>query len=68
MNPTVDADSVFLNAHLPSEATRLKTSITFIAGTMETRGSFHNLLACDTHLLADSIVDVRTMRGENLAI
>ena len=59
---------------LPSEATRLKTSITFIARTMETRGPFivlktHKcLLARDTRLLADGIVDIRTMRREHFAI
>ena len=30
--------------------------------------SFHCLLARDMHLLADGIVDVRTMRAENFAI
>ena len=53
--------------YLPSEATRLKTSITFVARTMETRGpsivlkTHKSLLARDTRLLADGIVDVRTM-------
>ena len=60
--------------YLPSEATRLKTSITFVARTMETRGpsivlkTHNSLLARDTRLLADGIVDVRTMRGEHFAI
>ena len=60
--------------YLPSEATKLKTSITFIARTMETRGpsivlKMHkSLLACDTRLLADGIIDVRTMQGEHFAI
>ena len=62
--------------YLPSEgceATRLKTSISFVARTMETRGpivlkTYKSLLARDTRLLADSIVDVRTMRGEHFAI
>ena len=60
--------------YLPSEAMRLKTSITFIARTMETRGpsivlkTHKCLLACDTRLLADGIVDVHTMRGEHFAI
>ena len=63
-----------LNAYLPSEATRLKTSITFVARTMETRGpsivlkTHKCLLARDTRLLADGIVDVRTMRREHFAI
>ena len=49
-------------------------SITFIARTMETRDpsivlKMHKcLLAHDTRLLADGIVDVRTMRGEHFAI
>ena len=60
--------------YLPSEATRLKTSNTFVARTMETCGPSivlkpHKcLLACDTHLLADGIVDVRTMRRKHFAI
>ena len=64
----------FCILYLPSEATRLKTSITFIARTMETCGPFivlktHKcLLARDTRLLADGIVDVSTMRGEHFAI
>ena len=55
-----------LNAYLPSEATRLKTSITFAARTMETHAfKVHKCrLACDTHRLADGIVDVHTMRRE----
>ena len=62
----------FCILYLPSEATRLKTSITFVARTMETRGPSivlkpHKcLLARDTRLLADGIVDVRTMRREHL--
>ena len=57
----------FCILYLPSEATSLKTSITIIARTMETRGpsivlKMHKcLLARDTRLLADSIVDIRTM-------
>ena len=48
-------------------------SITFVARTMETRGpsivlKTQSLLARDTRLLADGIVDVRTMRGEHFAI
>ena len=49
-------------------------SITFVARTMEARGpsivlkTQKSLLARDTHLLADGIVDVRTMRGEHFAI
>ena len=41
---------------------------------METRGpsivlkTNKSLLACDTRLQADGIVDVRTMRGEHFAI
>ena len=64
----------FCILYLPSEATRLKTSITFVARTMETRGpsivlKMHkSLLACDTRLLADDIVDIHTMRGEHFAI
>ena len=60
-----------LNAYLPSEATRLKTSI---ARTMETRGpsivleAHKYLLARDMHLLADDIVDVRTMRREHFEV
>ena len=63
-----------LNAYLPSEATRLKTSITFIARTMETRApsivlkTHKCLFVCDTRVLADDIVDVRTMQREHLAI
>ena len=63
-----------LNAYLPSEATRLKTSITFVARTMENRApsivpkTHKCLFACDTHLLADGIVDVCTMRREHFAI
>ena len=47
-----------LNAYLPSEATRLKTSITFVARTMGTRApsivlKTHKFLkACDTSFLA----------------
>ena len=65
----IDTDSVYL----PSEATRLKTSITFVARTMETRGpsivlkTHKSLLARDTRLMADDIVNVRTMR-EHFAI
>ena len=64
----------FCILYLPSEATRLKTSITFIARTMETHGPFivlktlKCLLARDACLLADGIVDVSTMRGEHFAI
>ena len=49
-------------------------SITFVARTMETRGpsivlkTHKSLLARDTRLLADGIVDVRIMRGEHFAI
>ena len=64
----------FCILYLPSEATRLKTSITFVARTMETCGpsivlkTHKCLLARDTRLLADGIVDVRTMQGEHFAI
>ena len=50
---------------------RLKTSITFIARAMETLGpsivlkTHKCLLAHDTCLLTDGIVDVHTMRGEH---
>ena len=61
--------------YLPSEATRLKTSIIiFVARTMETRGpsivlkTHKCLMARDTRLLADGIVDVHTMRREHFAI
>ena len=63
-----------LNAHLPGEATRLKTSIIFVTRTMETRDpsivlkTHKCLLACDTRCLANSTVDVRTMRREHFAI
>ena len=63
-----------LNAYLPSEATRLKMSITFVARTMENRApsivlkTHKCLFACDTHLLADGIVDVCTMRREHFTI
>ena len=59
---------------LPREATKLKTSISFVARTMETRGpsivlkTHKSLLARDTCLLADGIVDVRIMQGEHFAI
>ena len=64
----------FCILYLPSEATRLKTSITFVARTMETRGpsivlkTHKSLLAHDTRLLAGGIVDVRTTQGEHFAI
>ena len=54
----------FYILYLPSEATRLKTSITFVA---ETRGpsivliTHKCLLARDTRLLADGIVNIRTV-------
>ena len=60
--------------YLPRESTRLKTSITIVARTMETRGpsivlkTHKSLSARDTRLLADGIVDIRTMRGEHFAI
>ena len=63
-----------LNAYLPSEAMRLKTSINFVARTMGTRApsivlKMHKcLLARDTRILADSIVDVHTMRREHFLI
>ena len=63
-----------LNAYLPSEATSLKMSITFVARTMENCApsivpkTHKCLFACDTHLLADGIVDVCTMRREHFAI
>ena len=53
---------------------RLKTSITFVARTIKTFApsivlKMHKcLLVRDTHLLADSIVDVHTMRREHFAI
>ena len=59
-----------LNVYLPSEATRLKTSITFVARTMETRAPSIVLKtrkcpwARHTSLLAGSIVNVHTMRKE----
>ena len=46
----------------------------FVARTMETRGpsivlnTHKSLLARDTRLLADDIVNVRIMRGENFTI
>ena len=49
-------------------------SITFVARTMEIRGpsivfkTHKSQLACETRLLADGIVDVRTMRGKHFAI
>ena len=64
----------FCILYLPSEATRLKTSITFVARTMETRGPSivlkmrKCLLARDTRLLADSIVDIRTMQRKHFAM
>ena len=64
----------FCILYLPSEAKRLKTSITFVARTMETHGpsivlkAHKSLLAHDTRLLADGIVDVRTTQGEHFAI
>ena len=57
----------FCILYLPSEAMKLKTSITIVARTMETHGpsivliTHKCLLARDTRLLADGIVDVRTM-------
>ena len=57
----------FCILYLPSEAMRLKTSITFFARTMETHGpsivlkTHKSLLARDTRLPVDGIVDVRTM-------
>ena len=64
----------FCILYLPSEVTRLKTSIIFVARTMETRGpsivrkTHKSLLARDTRLLADGIVKVRIMRGEHFTI
>ena len=64
----------FCILYLPSEVTRLKTGITFIARTMETRGpsivlkTHKCLLAHDTRFLADGIVDFHTKRGEHFAI
>ena len=64
----------FCILYLRSEATRVKTSITFVARTMETRGpsivleTHKCILACDMRLLADGIIDVRTMRREHFAI
>ena len=63
-----------LNAYLPIDAMRLKTSITFIG--LYTHGETHGpyivlkmhkcLMACDTRLLAAGIVNVRTMQREHL--
>ena len=56
-----------LNAYLPSEATRLKTSITFIARAMETRALSivlkmrTCLWARDKRLLTEGIFDIHTM-------
>ena len=64
----------FCILYLPSEPTRLKTSSTFVARTMETHGpsivlkTHKCLLARDTRLLVDSIVDIRTMQRERFAI
>ena len=52
----------------------MKTSITFVARTMETRGpsivleTHKCILARDMRLLADGIIDIRTMRREHFAI
>ena len=64
----------FCILYLPSEATRLKTSITFVARTMEICGpsivlkTHKCLLARDARHLADGIVNVRTMQREHFAI
>ena len=61
----------FCILYLPSEATRLKTSIAFIARTIETHGPFivlktqKCLLARDARLLADGIFDILTMRRKH---
>ena len=70
-----------LNAYLLSEATRLKMSITFVVGVMETLAPSVALKTCTClwgwaretingvkHLLADDIVDVQTMRRKHFAI
>ena len=63
-----------LNAYLSSEAMRLKTNITFVARTMETRApsivfkAHKRLLARDTCLLADGIINVCTIQREHFAI
>ena len=47
---------------------RLKTSITLTRGPSIVLKTPKFLLARDTRLLADSIVDIRTMRREHFAI
>ena len=57
--------------YFPSEGTRLKTSIIFVAGILDTRAPFivlkmrTRLWSCDTNLLA---YNVQTMQREHFAI